>query len=90
MSIQFSILVLIVLFATIFINYGNSQVIADVDDDPLDQDYNWEYIWSPEGNYLAFYQKDESNVTDYPLVDINTYPASLKNIKHQNTLKQIQ
>ncbi len=39
-------------------------------------------FWSPEGNYLAFYQKDESNVTDYPLVDINTYPASLKNIKY--------
>lgn len=39
-------------------------------------------FWSPEGNYLAFYQKDESNVTNYPLVDINTYPASLKNIKY--------
>ncbi|MBI9041167.1 DPP IV N-terminal domain-containing protein [Lutibacter sp.] len=39
-------------------------------------------FWSPKGNYLAFYQKDETNVTDYPLVDINTYPASLKNIKY--------
>ena len=39
-------------------------------------------FWSPNGNYLAFYQKDESNVSDYPLVDINTYPASLKNIKY--------
>jgi len=39
-------------------------------------------FWSPEGHYLAFYQKDESNVTDYPLVDINTYPATLKNIKY--------
>ena len=39
-------------------------------------------FWSPDGNYLAFYQKDETNVTDYPLVDINTYPASLKNIKY--------
>ena len=39
-------------------------------------------FWSPEGTYLAFYQKDESNVTDYPLVDINTYPATLKNIKY--------
>jgi dipeptidyl-peptidase-4 len=39
-------------------------------------------FWSPEGNYLAFYEKDESNVTDYPLVDINTYPATLKNIKY--------
>tara|TARA_R110001583_G_scaffold412_2_gene3820 strand:+ start:60149 stop:62275 length:2127 start_codon:yes stop_codon:yes gene_type:complete len=39
-------------------------------------------FWSPNGNFLAFYQKDESNVTDYPLVDITTYPASLKNIKY--------
>ncbi len=39
-------------------------------------------FWSPNGNYLAFYQKDESNVTDYPLVDITTYPATLKNIKY--------
>lgn len=39
-------------------------------------------FWSPEGNYLAFYQKDESHVTDYPLVDITTYPATLKNIKY--------
>ena len=39
-------------------------------------------FWSPEGSYLAFYQKDESNVTDYPLVDVTTYPASLKNIKY--------
>ena len=39
-------------------------------------------FWSPNGNYLAFYQKDESNVTNYPLVDITTYPATLKNIKY--------
>jgi len=39
-------------------------------------------FWSPEGNYLAFYQKDESNVTNYPLVDVTTYPASLNNIKY--------
>ncbi len=39
-------------------------------------------FWSPEGTYLAFYQKDESNVTNYPLVDMTTYPASLKNIKY--------
>ena len=39
-------------------------------------------FWSPEGTYLAFYQKDERNVADYPLVDINTYPATLKNIKY--------
>jgi len=39
-------------------------------------------FWSPKGNYLAFYQKDESNVTNYPLVDVTTTPASLNNIKY--------
>jgi len=39
-------------------------------------------FWSPNGNYLAFYQKDETNVTTYPLVDVTTYPATLKNIKY--------
>jgi len=39
-------------------------------------------FWSPNGNYLAFYQKDESNVADYPLVDITTTPATLNNIKY--------
>ncbi|MBK8946370.1 MAG: DPP IV N-terminal domain-containing protein [Ignavibacteriae bacterium] len=46
-------------------------------------------FWSPKSNYLAFYQKDESNVTDYPIVDIGETPAKLKNIKYpmagQNT-----
>lgn len=39
-------------------------------------------FWSPKGNFLAFYQKNEKNVTDYPLVDITTTPATLKNIKY--------
>ena len=39
-------------------------------------------FWSPEGNLLAFYVKDESQVTDYPLVDITTYPATEKPIKY--------
>lgn len=39
-------------------------------------------FWSPMGNFLAFYQKNESNVTDYPLADVNTTPASSKLIKY--------
>lgn len=39
-------------------------------------------FWSPEGNYLAFYRKDESMVTDYPLVDIETRIAEEKSIKY--------
>lgn len=39
-------------------------------------------FFSPKGNYVAFYQKDESKVADYPLVDITTTPATLKSIKY--------
>ncbi|MDO4228403.1 MAG: DPP IV N-terminal domain-containing protein [Capnocytophaga sp.] len=39
-------------------------------------------FWSPKGNFLAFYQKNETYVTDYPLVNLNTVPATSKIIKY--------
>ncbi len=39
-------------------------------------------FWSPKSNYLAFYQKDESNVTDYPLLEIGKMPATVNNLKY--------
>jgi dipeptidyl-peptidase-4 len=39
-------------------------------------------FWSNNGKMLAFYQKDESKVSVYPLVDITTTPASLNEIKY--------
>ncbi len=39
-------------------------------------------FWSPSGNKLAFYQKDETQVDNYPLVDITVTPAKLHNIKY--------
>lgn len=39
-------------------------------------------FWSPTGDYLAFSQKDETNVADYPLLDINSTPGKLKSIKY--------
>jgi len=39
-------------------------------------------FWSPNGNKLAFYQKDESDVYDYPLLDITATPGKLKTIKY--------
>lgn len=39
-------------------------------------------FWSPSSNYIAFYHMDQTMVTDYPLVDITTTPAQLKNIKY--------
>ncbi|MFO7722974.1 MAG: DPP IV N-terminal domain-containing protein [Bacteroidales bacterium] len=38
-------------------------------------------FWSPKGNFLAFYRKDESMVTNYPLIDIDARiaePASAR------------
>ena len=39
-------------------------------------------FWSPTGRYLAFYRMDQRKVSDYPLVDITTRVATLKNIKY--------
>lgn len=39
-------------------------------------------FWSPNGNYLAYYRKDNRNVGDYPLVDITAREGSLQNIKY--------
>jgi len=39
-------------------------------------------FWSPKGNYLAFYKMDQTMVTDYPLVDITSRIATLKNVKY--------
>lgn len=39
-------------------------------------------FWSPKGGKIAFYRKDESRVSDFPLLDITTRTGSLKNIKY--------
>ena len=39
-------------------------------------------FWSPSGDKLAFYRKDESRVTDFPLLDINTRTGTLMSIKY--------
>ena len=39
-------------------------------------------FWSPKSTYLAFYQKDETEVADYPLLNINETPGKLMNIKY--------
>ena len=39
-------------------------------------------FWSPKADKLAFYQKDETNVADYPLVDVSVTPAKLHHIKY--------
>ena len=39
-------------------------------------------FWSPHGGKLAFYEKDESEVTEYALSDISTKPATTVLIKY--------
>lgn len=39
-------------------------------------------FWAPHTGAIAFYQKDESEVSDYPLLDIEETPGKLKNIKY--------
>lgn len=39
-------------------------------------------FWSPKNNKLAFYRMDQTMVTDYPIIDWTTKPASAKNIKY--------
>lgn len=39
-------------------------------------------FWSKDGKQLAFYQKDESKVADYPLLDNSVTPGKLMSIKY--------
>ncbi len=39
-------------------------------------------FWSSNGNYLAFYRMDQSDVTDYPIIDWSSRPAKNVNIKY--------
>lgn len=39
-------------------------------------------FWSPDGSKLAYYSMDQSMVTDYPLVDITTRVAEVRNEKY--------
>ena len=39
-------------------------------------------FWSPNANLLAFYQKDQTEVADYPILDITETPGKLVNIKY--------
>jgi len=39
-------------------------------------------FWSTNGNFLAFYRKDESMVTDYPIVNIDKRVAETEPVKY--------
>ena len=39
-------------------------------------------FWSPKSSFLTFYQKDETDVANYPILDINETPGKLINMKY--------
>jgi len=39
-------------------------------------------FWSPANKFLAFYQKDQTEVANYPLLDITQTPGQSQNIKY--------
>jgi dipeptidyl-peptidase-4 len=39
-------------------------------------------FWSPAGNYIAYYRKDESRISDYPIMNIDTRIESVHMAKY--------
>mgnify|MGYP002147262812 CR=1 FL=1 len=39
-------------------------------------------FWSPSGRYLAFYRMDERMVTQYPIYELDSMPAQVRNIRY--------
>lgn len=39
-------------------------------------------FWSSKATFLAYYQKDETDVANYPILDINETPGKLVNLKY--------
>lgn len=76
----------------LYIATGGRQVQVTNDEDPgivngqevhrREFGINTGTFWSPKGNYLAFYRKDETMVADYPLVNINSRIAEVEKIKY--------
>ena len=40
------------------------------------------YLWSPDGTKVAYYKKDQSRVTDFPLLNIKTRTGELELLKY--------
>ncbi len=69
---------------TVQITFDENEGIVNGSDYVHRQEFgiNKGIFWSPEGNAIAFYRKDETMVADYPLVDITTRIATVKNTKY--------
>ena len=76
---------------SLYINDGNEVCVAESENNQItygqsvsrnEFGINGGIFWSPSGEKLAFYRKDESRVTDFPLLDINTRTGTLMSIKY--------
>ncbi|MCR5463674.1 MAG: S9 family peptidase [Bacteroidales bacterium] len=76
---------------SLYINNGGEICVAESENDQItygqsvsrnEFGINGGIFWSPSGSKLAFYRKDESRVTDFPLLDITTRTGTLKSIKY--------
>ena len=70
---------------------GNEKAIAESEDKNItygqfvsrnEFGINDGILWAPDSSKVAFYRKDESRVTSFPLLDITTRTGSLKEIKY--------
>ena len=70
---------------------GNEVTVAESENDQItygqsvsrnEFGINGGVFWSPSGSRIAFYRKDESKVTDFPLLDITTRTGTLQSIKY--------
>ena len=76
---------------SLYINDGTEIAVAESENDQItygqsvsrnEFGINGGIFWSPSGSKLAFYRKDESRVSDFPLLDISTRTGSLQSIKY--------
>lgn len=47
-------------------------------------------FWSPTGDHLAFYEKDDSNIPEFPLVDYAADPAETNMIRYPKSGREFQ
>lgn len=76
---------------SLYINDGSETCVAESENNQItygqsvsrnEFGINGGIFWSPSGGKLAFYRKDESRVTDFPLLDISTRTGTLMSIKY--------
>lgn len=63
-------------------NHKNKDVSAGLAIHRLEFGISKGTFWSPKGNKLAFYEMDESMVTDYALLDYTETPAKINTVKY--------